>query len=112
MADPIAKALDGINRTLKDIADQLKKQTDILKAMSNNYVEVNQKPGDVIEEPSETGPVYIPKEYGWSMAALAQREGTLRAGDIKIEQDESRWVWTGTFTGWERIEEPSAREPD
>lgn len=112
MADPIVKALEDINRTLKDIVDRQSKILDILKGMSNNYVAVNQKPEDVIEQPPESGPVYIPKEYGWSMAALAQREGLLKAGDIKIEQDESRWVWIGPETGWERVEEPSAREPD
>lgn len=38
------------------------------------------------------------------MAALAQREGTLKVGDIKTEQDESRWAWTGDI--WERVDEP------
>lgn len=53
-----------------------------------------------------------PRIYGWSMANSVQREGGLNLGDIKIEADESRWAWGGYQTGWERVEEPSAREPD
>lgn len=117
MADPVVKALDDLNRTLKDLVAAQREQTRVLKALNLNYIEVHLRPQDKVEpqppEPAGTSePPYIPKTYGWSAAALVQREGGLRAGDIKIEEDESRWVWIGPETGWERVEAPSAREPD
>lgn len=114
MADDLTRVLGDINRTLKDIAYNQKEQLRLLKALNHNYLQVNRRPQDVIEpqpsEPSEPAePVHIPKVYGWSMAALVQRDGALVKGDIKVDDDESRWVWTGDT--WERVEEPSARAP-
>lgn len=117
MTDPVVKALEDLNRTLKEVAANQREQTRCLKALNQNYIEVNLQPQDKVEpQPPEpdgiSEPRYLTRDYGFSMAALAQREGILRAGDTKTEQDESRWVWIGPETGWERVEEPSAREPD
>lgn len=106
MVDPVVKALEDINRTLKDFV-----QTQ--KALNQKLLALLPKE-DV--PPLEGGPKplpdHVPTEYGWSMAALLQREGGLKPGDVKIEKDDSRWVWIATDTRWERVEEPSAREPD
>lgn len=118
MAEPTVKALEDINRTLKELLQNQRDQLRAQKAINHNLIALFSKEGQVVEdappEPDEASesadPVYTPKEYGWSMAALAQREGVLVKGDIKNEQDESRWVWNGE--AWERVEEPSAREPD
>ena len=101
MSDP---TLQQIARTLKEIASTLKDQNRILKAMSSTST----------EKSPESGPVEVPplkeeeeprRVFGWSMAASVQREGGLKAGDIKHEQDESIWIWTGEI--WERVEAPS-----
>lgn len=111
MADPVAKALEDINRTLKDISTGQKEQTRILKTIAENYIAVHKDPDEKLLPPLSADEVkqslYIPRTYGWSAAALHQREGTLKHGDRKRESDESLWVWT-VDNAWERVEEPSA----
>jgi hypothetical protein len=111
------EALPQIARSLKEIEKHQSRQTRLLEILSHSLLEQWQKPpGFVASGPIEVPPVEEPKPktkiYGWSMAASVQREGGLKAGDVKIEQDESRWVWIGPDTGWERVEEPSATESD
>lgn len=115
MVNKDSEALREIARTLKEISTHQAKQTRILETLNHNLVELFRKPSNTMEstpakEPVEepTPPKIVPTIYGWSMAALAQREGTLKMGDIKMEDDESRWVWTGDT--WNRLEAPSDRE--
>lgn len=113
-ADPVAKELETLNRTLKEISSSLKEQTRILKMIALNYIEVHRKSGEELlpalgADQLPVDPSVEDKEpkkvYGWSMAASVQREGGLKIGDMMIEKDESRWIWVGD--SWERIEAPS-----
>ena len=116
-ADPVAKALEDLNRTLKEILSALNKQNMQLKTFNHNYLEVNKKPDDVVLPPfDKEEPVVVPPKdetldakrvYGWSMAASVQREGGLKVGDQKVEKDNSHWFWTGEI--WERVELPSGK---
>lgn len=118
----------SIDRTLKEISQSLKQQNHILKDLSQSLVRLSRPAQDSPTESPEQWthvtpdgathsieppePKYEkkPRNLGWSMAASLQREGALVAGDIKHEQDESRWVWIGSETGWERMEEPGATD--
>lgn len=115
-SDSVIKAIEDLNRTLKEISSTLKAQNALIKTLSHNYLEINKTSDDVILPPyKENEPVIVPpvdepapiaiKTYGWSMAALVQREDGLEKGDVKVEQDDSRWIWTGE--AWERVELPS-----
>ncbi len=108
------KELQNISRTLKEISSTLKDQNRLLKTMAQNYLEVHKKPNEDLLPPLKNDdPIEVPpnetkepvKVYGWSMASLHQREGTLNIGDIMVEMDESHWIWVGQ--NWERIESPS-----
>lgn len=100
-----------IARSLKEISHHLRTQTRILEAINHNLVEIFKKPSDTVEPAPPIEDDVEPRQvYGWSMANLVQREDRLVKGDIKIEKDDSRWVWNGE--AWERVEEPSARKPD
>lgn len=113
--DQVATELANLNRTLKEILYGLKTQNLLIKTMVHGHIEVNRKTGDAILPPVEDDkPVVIPpiddpklRTYGWSMAASVQREGGLIVGDMKIEQDNSIWVWNGD--SWERLEAPSGK---
>lgn len=109
--DPVAKELESLNRTLNEISSTLKEQNRILRTMAQNYLAVHKKANEEMLPPlKEDDPVVAPpspKTYGWSMAACVQRELGLNYGDVKIEQDDSRWIWTGDT--WERVELPSGQ---
>ena len=100
------EVLHQMVRVLQDISDQLAKQRKVMESLNRTLSEQSQKPSNndkpIVVPPIETQEIV----YGWSMALLAQREGRLFVGDIKIEDDESRWLWTGK--DWERMETPSA----
>lgn len=97
-----------IARSLKEIAHHLRTQTRILETLNSNLVEIFKQPSAIpLPEPS-TEKVY---GYGWARATELQKLGQLKTGDIKVEKDESVWIWTSGDI-WERIDEPSAREPD
>lgn len=114
--DAVAKELENLNRMLKEISSSLKEQNRLLKTMVHNYIEVHREPNDELLPPLKEDKADTPevtevatptKIYGWSMAASVQREGELSVGDIKIENDESRWIWIGET--WERVEPPSGQ---
>ena len=117
-SDPVAKTMEDLHRTLKEIALSLKEQNRILKTIGQNYVETHRKPNEDLLPPlKDDEPVIVPpvegeqpirKRYGWSMAASVQREGDLNVGDQKVEQDDSLWNWTGET--WERVELPSGEK--
>lgn len=100
-SDAVAKAIEDLNRTLQETNRILKK----LQTSSGQH-----NPPPVVTEPVVVPPpneevVEVKRTYGWSMAASVQREGGLEVGDQKVEQDDSRWIWTGEV--WERVELPS-----
>ncbi len=74
--------LKEIARHLKDISQSQKDQIRILKALNHNLLELFAKPSDSVKPaPTEYTPVEVPpleagKVYGWSMAALVQRESS------------------------------------
>lgn len=98
------------NRILREISGHLKRQNHILESLASNMAVLLRGPSP---KPSEPEPVVVPpledipvpRVYGWSMAASLQREGGLKMGDIKIEEDDARWIWIGD--SWERLEDPS-----
>lgn len=114
--DSVAKELESLNRTLREISSTLKEQNRLIKTMAQNYIEVHRQPDEKLLPPFVGNePVVLPlfkkekptKVYGWSMAASVQRDGDLTKGDVKLEQDGSRWVWTDEI--WERVEAPSGQ---
>lgn len=105
--------LKEIARHLKDIAQSQRDQLRILKTLSSQLLkassnEIPSTTSTYSEEVTLNLPSRQPKTYGWSMAAAVQRDGDLNVGDIKVEQDDSRWVWTGEI--WERTELPRNSE--
>ncbi len=82
---------------LKEISSTLREQNRILKQHSPPSM----------ESPKDLPPVKVPdlvsdtqpRLMGWSVAQSHQREGTLLVGDVKVEEDDSQWVWAGEI--WE-----------
>lgn len=99
------QALTEIARCLKAIETQQSKQTRILETLNHNLVQLFRRPSDIVEQAPTERPPIRNSTFGWVKAAEMQRDGLLRIGDVKLEQDDSVWVWTGET--WERVEMPS-----
>lgn len=101
---PTTAILKEISRTLKEISSSLKEQNRIQKTRASTVTVHNpaSEPAETLPESDDTP---RPRNFGWSMAASVQREGGLNRGDLKIEYDNSQWVWTGE--GWERFDDPA-----
>lgn len=70
--------IQALNRTLKEIASELKK--------------LNRVP----RIPERTVTPTIPHLFGWRTADQMEREGSLRAGDLKFDSEERVSFWDGS----------------
>jgi len=101
---PLLNAIKEQSQTLKQIDRNLAKIAKALEALNTSYVEANRRDEVKIEGP----PLNTPRLFGWNTAAAHQIDGTLRVGDMKNEQDDSIWVWSGEI--WERVDTPPMME--